>query len=96
MRRGKMKMVMVWIALVMIMVLPPAAMAAEPVTIEGEVNDSYQIVSGDGQVYEVADTAPGNELVENHIGEKVKVTGTLETDQNLKIITVTTFQTLAE
>ena len=96
MTRGKMKMVAVLAVLVLTMVMPLAALAAESTTITGEVNDSYQIVDGNGQVFEVADTTEGNDLVENHIGEKVKVTGTVEQDQDVKIITVTTFQVIAE
>jgi hypothetical protein len=96
MKSGKMKMLMVLITLVMVMAAPLAAMASETVTIEGEVNDSFQIVAGDGQVYEVADTAQGTDLVENHIGEKAKVVGTIEQDQDVKIISVTTFEILAE
>ncbi|BBO91859.1 hypothetical protein [Desulfosarcina ovata] len=96
MTRAAKKMVMVWVAMAMILGVPFAAMAAESVTITGEVNDSYQIVDASGQVYEIADTTPGNDLVENHIGEKAKVTGTLEQDQDLKIITVTAFQIITE
>lgn len=87
---------MVLMALVMAVGVPMAVLAAETVTIQGEVNDSYQIVDANGQVYEVADTTQGNALVENHIGEKAKVTGTLEQDQDVKIISVTTFEIIAE
>ena len=93
---GKRSVLMVLMAVIMIMGAPLAALAAEQVTIQGEVNDSYQIVDANGQVYEVADTAQGNALVENHIGEKAKVTGTIEQDQDVKIISVTTFEILAE
>ncbi len=96
MRKGNMKIMLVLLTLVMFTAVPLAAMASEPVTIQGEVNDSYQIVDNDGQVYEVADTTQGNDLVENHIGEKAKVTGTVEQNQDVKIITVTAFQILAE
>ena len=96
MRRGKTKVMMVLITLVMITAIPLAAMASETVTIEGEVNDSFQIVDSNGQVYEIADNTHGNELVESYIGEKAKVVGTIEQDQEVKIITVTTFEILAK
>ena len=96
MKLGKMKFMTLLVVLVLMAAAPLAAMASEPVTIQGEVNDSYQIVDSSGQVYEIADTAQGNELVENHIGEKAKVVGTIEQDQDIKIITVTTFEILAE
>jgi hypothetical protein len=91
-----MKFLMVLFTLGLISVIPFAALASEPVTIQGEVNDSYQIVDSNGQVYEIADTAQGNDLVENHIGEKAKVVGTVQTEEDLKIITVTKFEILAE
>jgi hypothetical protein len=91
-----MKFLMVLFTLVLISVIPFAAMASEPVTIQGEVNDSYQIVDSNGQVYEVADTVQGNDLVENHIGEKAKVVGTIQQDQDVKIISITTFEIIAE
>ena len=44
--------------------------------------------------YEVADTEKGNELVLNHIGEKVKVTGEVEEEDDVKILTVAAFEVL--
>jgi cell division protein FtsL len=96
MKRGKMKFMMVLITSVLISAIPLAAMASEPLTIQGEVNDSYQIVDSNGQVYEVAETDKGTDLVENHIGEKAKVVGTVQQDQDVKTITVTAFEILAE
>jgi hypothetical protein len=95
MGRGKMKWVVLAL-LVIFMTIPLAAMAAGEITIEGQVNDNFQLVDGTGQVFEVADTVEGNDLVENHIGEKAKVTGTIEQDQEIKIITVTTFKIISE
>lgn len=69
--------------------------ASGEVTLMGEVNDSYQLVS-DGQVYEIADTPKGNEMAENHINAKVKVTGTVEGQDDMKTITVTDFQVISE
>ena len=93
---GKKSVLVALIAVMMVLGAPLAVLAAEQVTIQGEVNDSYQIVDANGQVYEVADTAQGNALVENHIGEKAKVTGTIQQDQDVKIISVTTFEILPE
>ena len=96
MKQRGIKLMMVLITLVLMSAIPLSAMASEPVTIQGEVNDSYQIVDSNGQVYEIAETEKGNDLVENHIGEKAKVVGTLQQDQDVKILTVTTFEILAE
>ena len=66
---------------------------AEEITIKGEVNDNYQIVTEDGQIYEVADTDKGNEVVLQHISKIVKISGTIEeSDEGEKIITVTSYE----
>lgn len=80
------------IAMLAVFTLP--ALAAEK-TIVGEVNDNYQIVTAD-QIYEIADTPEGNDLAENHISAKAKVVGTVEDRDDMKIVTVTSFQVLSE
>ena len=64
---------------------------ATEITIVGEVNYFYQIIA-DGQIYEVANTAMGDQLVMNHIAEKVEVTGTVEEKGGMKVITVKSFK----
>ena len=61
----------------------------------GEVNYSYQI-RVNGQIYEVANTAMGDDLVMNHIAKKVEVTGTVEVNKDLKKITVKSFKIVPE
>jgi hypothetical protein len=68
---------------------------ADQVTIVGEVNESYQIVAG-GQIYEVNENELGNDLVTNYISQTVKVTGTIEEKDEVKIITVTSFKVVTE
>lgn len=68
---------------------------ADEVTIVGEVNDSYQIVA-DGQIYEVANNKIGNDLVENYISQTVRIIGTIEEKDDVKIITVTSFKVVTE
>jgi len=63
---------------------------AEDVTITGTINDSYQIVTDNGIVYEVADTDMGNDLL-NHVGKTVKVIGEVIEEDNVKIIDVTSY-----
>ena len=91
MRRVRINQLVGLLIMVMVAVMPLAAAASDTATIEGEVNDSLQIVASDGQVYEVLETPQGNELVENHVGEKVKVTGTVQEEGDVKTIGVTTF-----
>ncbi|UCH23299.1 MAG: hypothetical protein JSU83_08880 [Deltaproteobacteria bacterium] len=68
---------------------------AKNVTIVGEINEEYQIVA-DGVVYEVASNELGDYLVRNHISAKVKVSGTVSEQEGIKIITVSSFELLAE
>jgi hypothetical protein len=71
-----------------------AAWASET-TIIGEVNDNYQIVAN-GQIYEIADTAEGNELAENNVSAKAKVIGIIETRDDMVIITVSSYEIMHE
>lgn len=68
---------------------------AGQITLVGEVNDNYQLVA-DGQIYEIADTPMGNELAENFISSKVKVTGTVEEKSDIKTLTVEKFEVVTE
>ena len=61
----------------------------------GEVNDSLQIVTDD-ETYDVQSNDVGDDLVFNHIGWKVKVTGTIRTEDDVKIIVVTAFEAAEE
>ncbi len=80
------------VAFLIFFVIPAAA--AEK-TITGEINDNYQLVA-DGQIYEIADTPEGNELAEMHSNAKVKVKCNVETRDDMKIITVISYQVISE
>ena len=47
-------------------------------------------------IYEVANTAMGDDVVINYIAEKVEVTGTVEEKGEEKIITVKSFKVVPE
>jgi hypothetical protein len=72
------------------------SMAAERVTIVATVTDGYQIVDDQGRPYEVENTDKGNELVMNHVGSKVEVTGTVQDEVDYKIIVVDSFRVIEE
>ncbi|MFC1577782.1 hypothetical protein ACFL36_02100 [Thermodesulfobacteriota bacterium] len=78
-----------------------APVAANTVTLVGEVNDNRQIVA-DNEIYEVENNAVGDDLVRNYIAQKVKVIGELnvvrQSDQTdeYKIITVESFVVVEE
>lgn len=96
MRKKETRKVLAWFIFISVALSPLIGIANEAVTIVGQVNDNYQFVDGNGQSYEIADTTQGNELAEKHVGEKVKVIGTIEKDVDYQVIVVTTFQTIAE
>jgi hypothetical protein len=87
-----MKTVGIIITLAIFTILPLAAAASDMVTIEGEMNDNFQIVDSNGQVYEIADSAQGN----SYAGQKVRVTGTLQENEDGRIIIVTSFTIITE
>jgi hypothetical protein len=69
--------------------------AAERRIITGTINDDYQVVTDDNQVYDVADNEKGDEMLEL-IGKKVKVTGMVEESEGDKIITVMNYEVMEE
>jgi hypothetical protein len=90
------KTLTIGLALAILLFLCPVVSAlAGTVSLVGEVNDNYQLVAN-GQVYEIADTPKGNELAENYISAKVKVTGTVEEINDMKTLTVTSFEVVPE
>jgi len=95
MNKSKIKAMVIFIALIACTTLPFSVMSSSSVTLEGEVNDNFQIIS-DGIAYDVAGTEKGNFLVEEHIGDKVKVTGTIEEKEEVKTIKITDYELMAE
>jgi hypothetical protein len=74
----------------------PLVSSAEEVTISCEVNDNYQLVCKDGQIYEVEVNEIGNEVVLRHISQMVKVTGTVKEEDGVKMITILSYELLEE
>ena len=69
------------------------ALSGEMVTIEGIVNDNYQIVTDDGVVYDIAENEKGYELAQL-INSRVRVYGTLEEYDDIKEITVESYEVM--
>ena len=75
--------------------------AADRITLIGEVNDNQQIVANN-EIYDVDHNAAGDDLVLNFIAQKVKVVGQLKVVQQSdesdasKIITVESFEVVEE
>jgi hypothetical protein len=70
-------------------------LAFDAVTIVGEVNNTNQIIA-DGEIYEVDDSPQGDDLVKSYIGRKVKVTGKLRIEGDMRILEVTAFEVVKE
>jgi len=90
----------VWVKLFAGILLVVLLLFAEPstareITVIGVVNEMYQIVS-EGEIFEVEKTNIGDELVINHLGEKVKVTGTVKEEDGMKLILIKGFKALEE
>ena len=81
------------IALLIVSMFLSTNVLGEEITIRGKVNDNYQIVTEDGQIYEVADSEKGDEVVFQNIGKIVKISGIIkESDEGEKIITVISYE----
>ncbi|MEE4602534.1 MAG: hypothetical protein V2J65_14735 [Desulfobacteraceae bacterium] len=59
--------------------------AFDVIKIVGEINDANQIIS-DGEIYEVDDTPQGDDLVKKYVGQKVKVTGKMRIEGDMRIL----------
>lgn len=77
------------------LVAGPVVAQANLVTLIGEINDTNQLVA-DGEIYDIADTPEGEDLIRNYISVRVKVIGTISDGEELKIIRVTSFQAVDE
>ena len=70
-----------------------AAMLDQEMMITGTINNANQIVDKDGQIFDVADTLEGKELL-THVGMKVQVTGTVLESEGKKQISVSAYEIL--
>jgi len=68
-----------------------AAMQDQEMMITGTINNASQIVDKDGQIFQVADTKEGKELV-THVGMKVQAKGTVLESEGKKQISVSAYE----
>jgi hypothetical protein len=86
-------------AVAVVAALVTLAGAGEVPTVEltGEINEIYQLVTEGGEVYEIGINDVGNDLVDSHINEKVRVRGTISTaEDGARVIMVTSFEVISE
>jgi hypothetical protein len=81
------------VAMVVIL-LSGMAVAGDTVSLVGEINDDFQIVTDNGQAYEVMMSDQGIELID-HVGERVRVTGELMEDEEGRLLNVLSYEVLA-
>ena len=88
-------------ALFMVVMMSGVAISAEKkaaeseVIITGTINDANQLVDKEGQVFSIAVTKEGQELVTN-VGQKVQVKGTVLESEGQKQISVSAYKVIKE
>jgi len=82
-------------AIIIVALLSGTAISAQSITIIGTVNEDYQFVADDGQIYIVAEPEKVQELDET-IGKKVTVTGSIEESEGFKIIVIASYRVIEE
>jgi hypothetical protein len=88
-------------ALFMVVMMSGVALSAEKkaaeseVIITGTINGAQQLVDKEGQVFSIAVTKEGQELVTN-VGQKVQVKGTVLESEGQKQISVSAYKVIKE
>jgi hypothetical protein len=95
MRKNKKYLLLALCAVFAIALLTRTVVSAEDTTVVGTVNDIYQVVTENNEVYEVGENQKGDELV-RLVDKKVRVTGTVEESGGAKVIMVTSYEVLGE
>ena len=80
------------LAMLMIAFLAGPAISTDSATIMGIVKDGYILTDND-QVYYIGEGGQGDEVMQLE-GKKVRVTGTIEDEDETKIITVTSYDVI--
>ena len=83
-------------AMLTLVVFAAVPAMAEQVTVKGTVTDDFQIVDNSGESYEVVETSLGDELVTSAAGKMVEVKGTVQEEDGVKTITVSSYKVLSE
>ena len=95
MKKNKKFLFVGFLAMLMFALLCGPAISSETVIIVGTVNDNYEIVTDNDQVYEIGDNEKGEELIEL-VDKRVRVTGTVEELEGSKVITIISYEIIEE
>jgi len=69
------------------------SISSEMVTITGRINTDYEIVTDEGQTYQIVENLKGKEVVEL-IDRKVRITGTIRKEGAEKKFRVSSYEVL--
>jgi hypothetical protein len=64
--------------------------AEEPVMLKGQVTEDNQLMTEDGELYDIAESENGEQVMDM-VGETVEVRGTLIDSEDTKVIQVESF-----
>jgi hypothetical protein len=81
--------------LILLSAISTNALPNDEVTITGRVNAYFQIETEDGELYDIAVTSIGDELM-RLVGARIEATGIVQETEGNKVIVVTSYQILAE
>ena len=95
MKKNKRFLFVGFLAMLMIAFLSGPAISADSVIILGIVNNKYQIVTDNNQIYHIAEGEKGDEVVDL-VGKKVKVAGMVEEVDEGKLLTVSSYEVVEE
>lgn len=70
-------------------------LSSENMTIVGTVTSDFRIVTDDDQIFEIAEGEKGDEVTEL-FGKKVRVSGTVEEVDGVKVIEVASYEVVEE
>lgn len=68
-------------------------LAAEMVTIQGQVTEDNQLMDEEGNVFVIAETEEGMQVMDM-VGQKIEVRGTLTEEEGVKEITVESYSVI--
>jgi hypothetical protein len=87
---------MLWVAVILMFTLPGAVYSAEEMSITGTVSEGGDLVADDGKVYTIVDDEMANQLMAEEMGEKVKVTATVQEKGGKKFIQIINYEPLSK
>jgi hypothetical protein len=94
--RKSVALALVPMLIIMACVAVHSAGAAEPILISGTVTDSFELETDDGLLLGIQPGEKGNELLFDHVGRRVAVTGTLIDDGGYQMIAIETYRVIED